>query len=78
MADLGKDIEMARYEAGMDRSDLAPSEAKKHRLASEINGVRERSEGADINQMAAIDRADDTSGRDMSEAKRLKNRLYEE
>ena len=40
MADLGKGVDMAGDEVGMDGSALMSAEAKAHRLAYNIYGVR--------------------------------------
>ena len=71
MAELGKELERARDEAGMDGASLASAKAKAHIFPSEINGVRERSEGGEANQRAAVDRAKAASGRERYKAKRL-------
>ena len=54
------------------------AEAKAHRLASKIDGVRERSKGSEADQRAAVDRSEDMVGRERVEAKRLQNSLEEE
>ena len=47
---------MAMYKAVMDGDALTSSKAKEHSIASNINGVRERSEGSKTYQRAAIDK----------------------
>ena len=45
MADLGKELQRDREEAGTEGSALASSKSNAHRLASKIDGLRERYEG---------------------------------
>ena len=59
-------------------TSLTSSEAKTHNLASDINGVRERSKGADINQRATVDMAKSTVGRERDEANMLHDIIEKE
>ena len=45
MINLGKEMERSRDKAGTVRAALTSAKAKVHRLASDIDGVMERSEG---------------------------------
>ena len=56
---MGKELERARDEAGTTGAALASAEVKVHRLASEIDRVREQSKGDDTNWRAAINRSKD-------------------
>ena len=78
MADLGKELDRDRDEAGMDGDTLVSDEYKTHKIASDINGVRERSEGGNTNQRDAVDRAKATAGREKAKAMRLKNIIEDE
>ena len=78
MSKLGKELEMARDEAGMDGVALTSDEAKAHRLASETDGVRERSEGGKDDYRAATNRDKAVLGRERADIKRLYNRPEEE
>ena len=50
-------------EAGMDGAILTSYEAKAHRLASDIERIRERSKGGKSDQRSAIDRDKDAMWR---------------
>ena len=75
VADLGKELERARDEAGMDGAALTSAKAKAHTFASDIDGVRERSEGAEANQKDAVNRAKSAEGSKRSEAESLNDIL---
>ena len=79
MADLGKEMERARDEAGMDGDSLESAEAREHRLISETYMAREQYKGGDSNQRAAVNRAEAESatGRERDKDKRLQNILEE-
>ena len=53
--------------------NLASAKAKAHRLASKIDGVRERFKGGKYNHRSAVDRTKSTTGRERIEVKRLHN-----
>ena len=78
MDNLGKDLERTKDEARTDKATLASAKAKANMLVSEIEGVRERSEGGYANYRAAVDRDKAAAGRDRDEAKRPHTILEEE
>ena len=63
MATLVKDLNRSMGEAGMDGAILTSYEAKAHRLASDIERIRERSKGGKSDQRSAIDRDKDAMWR---------------
>ena len=54
---------------------LVSSESEVRRLASEIDGVRERSKGGKADQRDDVNMTDAVAGRERAEAKRLQNIL---
>ena len=78
MADMGKELERSRDKVVTDGATLVSAEVMSHRLASKINGVRERSKGGEADQRAAVDRAEVAAGRERAEAKRLHDSLEED
>ena len=62
-----KELYRSKDKAGTDRAILTSAETKTHRLASNIDGVRERSKGVEANQRDSVDREDSTSGRERDE-----------
>ena len=58
---MGNEMERYREEKGTDGASLASVEDKAHRLASNINRLREQSDGGEVDQRAAVDRAEATS-----------------
>ena len=78
MADLGKELERARDEAGMDGAALASPKSKAHTLASDIDSVRERYDGGKAKHRATVDRSEAASRRERDEVKRLHNILEDE
>ena len=77
MIELGKGLERYQDEAVTARAALVSTKDKVHRLASEIDGVRERSEGAKIDRRTSADRAEDAVGRNRAKAKRVHDILEE-
>ena len=75
MAELDKEVERDRDEAGTYRAVLESADAKAHRTAYNINGIRERSEGGKADQRATVNRDEASVGRDRDEANRLHNSL---
>ena len=60
---MGKELERSRGEAETVGAALASAKAEVHRIASELDGVRERSKGSETNQRASMDRVEDAAGR---------------
>ena len=55
----------------MAGSALASAKVKVHRTPSDINEVRERSNGGEADQRVATNRSDTTVGRERAEAERM-------
>ena len=71
MDKLGKEMDRDRDEAGTDGYSLASAEANAHRLASQIDGVREQSEGIGADQRAVIDSDKAEAGGERDKDKKL-------
>ena len=65
-------------ESETNRAALAYTDAKLHRLTSDIDGLREQFKGDKADQRSSVNRADAAVGRDRDEAKRLQNSLEKE
>ena len=78
MSNMGMEMERARDEAGNDGAASASAKAKAHRLASDIDGVSEWSEGVEADQRDNVDRDEATAERERAGAKKPHNILEEE